>query len=481
MLKRVERTAAQRRLARGGQAVAARPEASVEAGASRLPQIEHIVILMMENHSYDNYLGMLAGRGDGLAVGPDGLPTASNNAADGTAVPLRHLAGTGQQAKVPTQSWNASHLQWNEGACDGFVASIEETVPGGDGRVAMGYWTEEDLPFYYSLARTFPLATRWFSSCLGPTFPNRRFMIAGTAHGLIDDLPFCMIDHPERGTLFDLLTAHGISWVNYHHLSPVKVRWRMLSHARGLGYLRLLGGVLAGFVPQLRLAVQSKVQATSDLFPLGFLRVTNHLRPVEEFWAAAWQGRLPSVSIVDPDFVASSEENPQDVQEGEAFAARVINAVMAGKGWPKTLLIWLYDEHGGYYDHVPPPPAVPPDDIPAQNPIRRYALLRMLGFTGFGKEIARADAGPASYDRLGFRVPAVIVSPYAKPGYVTDQVYDHTSILKLIEQKWNLPPLTHRDAAAVSPLDALDLTAPPAFLTPPVLAPPARTAQPADQ
>ena len=86
---------------------------------------------------------------------------------------------------------------------------------------------------------------------------------------------------------------------------------------------------------------------------------------MEDFWAAARSGTLPSVSIVDPDFKYGSEENPQDIAAGERFASQVINAVMAGPGWPRTLLIWLYDEHGGYYDHVPPPPAVAPDDVPA--------------------------------------------------------------------------------------------------------------------
>ncbi len=97
---------------------------------------------------------------------------------------------------------------------------------------------------------------------------------------------------------------------------------------------------------------------------------------------------------------------------------------------------------------MPPPGAPAPDDVPARGSLERFWLLRLLRGTGFGQEIARADAGPATYERLGFRVPAVIVSPYARPGYVTDQVYDHTSVLKLIERKWNLPPLTRRDAEA---------------------------------
>jgi phospholipase C len=205
MLDRFEAAAARRRVARRGVNMDARPQPAVEIGADCLPQIEHIVILMMENHSYDNYLGMLAGRGDGLPLDDRGMPSPVNKAGDGTVVRMRRFAGTRQKTGVPTQSWNATHIQWDEGTCEGFVRSIEQTVPGRDASVAMTYWEQQDLPFYYGLARTFPLATRWFSSCLGPTFPNRRFLIAGTAHGLIDDLPFAMADYPAKGTIFDLL------------------------------------------------------------------------------------------------------------------------------------------------------------------------------------------------------------------------------------------------------------------------------------
>ena len=121
---------------------------------------------------------------------------------------------------------------------------------------------------------------------------------------------------------------------------------------------------------------------------------------------------------------------------------------MAGPGWPKTVLIWVYDEHGGYYDHVPPPRAIPPDDIPP--------------------EITPADR-PGGYDRYGFRVPAVIVSPFARRNYVSHRVHDHTSFLKLVETKWNLPALTYRDANASNLLDSLDFRRPPAFLEPPLL------------
>jgi len=440
-----------------------------------LPQIAHIVILMMENHSYDNYLGMLRRGGAGLTVGADGLPTATNLAADGSVVRLRHFTSTEQVKGVPTQSWAASHIQYSQGTCQGFVRATEQTIPGGDPTAGMGFWTDADLPFYYGLASTFPLAKAWFSSCLGPTFPNRRFMIAGTANGLIDDVPFGMIDYPAAGTIFDLLNAHRISWANYHMIPPFKIAWRRISHAKGLNALRLLGGILAALIPALIPAIIAKVQVTADLFPLGLLGSVNHVRPIEAFWRAARLGRLPAVSIVDPDFRGCSEENPQDIQLGEAFAARVINAVMAGRGWPKTVLIWVYDEHGGYYDHVAPPSAKAPDDVPGTSSVDRFWPLRLFRNTALGKQVARADAGPRTYDRLGFRVPAVIVSPYARPDYVSDQVYDHTSILKLIESKWNLPPLTHRDAEAANPVEALDLENPPFFLIPPRLPDPARS------
>ena len=145
---------------------------------------------------------------------------------------------------------------------------------------------------------------------------------------------------------------------------------------------------------------------------------------------------------------------------------------MHGKGWPHTLLIWLYDEHGGYYDHVPPPAAVPPDDVEGRSVVGRRSPLESLlrpVFPRLAKTKESQTQGPGRYDRYGFRVPAVIVSAYARPDYVCSEVLDHTSVLKLVEEKWNLPPLTARDAAASTPLDALDLASPPFFLDPPPL------------
>jgi phospholipase C len=430
---------------------------------------------MMENHSYDNYFGMLGDRGDGFVLGADERPSETNCSTNGTSVPLRRFSGTRQISGVPTQSWNASHIQWNNGANDGFVRSIEEIRPELDATVAMRYWTEQDLGFYYDLARTFPLADRWFSSCLGPTFPNRRFLIAGTAHGLIDDLPFDMADYPEAGTIFDLLGAHDISWANYHNLRSWQINLKRIIRTSGVNVLRMIGALLSSIVPGFLRAVENKLQATADLFPLGTLRSINHLRTMRQFFADAEAGALPAVSIIDPDFGQWSEENPQDIATGEAFSAKVINAVMAGKGWPGTVLFWLYDEHGGYYDHVPPPATVEPDSVPGQNPMTRFWWLRLVlrMLPSYARRIEEADAGPSSYDQLGFRVPAVVVSPFAKSNHVSSTTYDHTSVLKFIEEKWNLPALTNRDKAATSPFDMLDLNAEPAFLRPPTLRAPA--------
>ena len=444
---------------------------------------------MMENHSYDNYLGMLRDRGEGFPLGADGKPDIFNGDSGGEPVRAHHLTSTVQrQQGMPSQSWHATHHQWAGGKCAGFVTSTQVVVPAAGGidaaecegpgaAVGMGYWSEDDLPFYYGLARTFPLADHWFSSCLGPTFPNRRFLIAGTAYGLIDDAPYDLLGYPPAGTIFDLLSRHGISWANYHAAAADQSKLRnYMHHKRRMTHRRLLSAGRS--FPAVTDGVEKDLKFTADVFPVGIGRYMQHIHSTDQFFTDADDGTLPSFSIVDPDFDVYSEENPQDIRRGESFAAEVINRVMHGKGWPGTLLIWVYDEHGGYYDHVAPPAAVPPDDIEGHSltgtPTRLQSVLRPF-FPSVIRNDENLAEGPHRYDRYGFRVPAVLVSPYARPQHVCSEVFDHTSVLKLVEQKWNLPPLTARDAAAVSPLSALDLTGPPAFLEPPSLPKPTLT------
>jgi phospholipase C len=277
----------------------------------------------------------------------------------------------------------------------------------------MGYWDSTDIPFYYGLAETFPVCDRFFCSVFAQTYPNRRFLIAGTAAGIVSTSNEALAaPPPPNGTIFERLNAHNISWRNYYNDLP-------------------------------SVAVIPSVASKNP----------NNLVKASQFFTDAAAGKLPAFSVVDPNFGHQSEEDPQDIRVGERYAGDIINAAMHGPAWAKTLLIWTFDEHGGYYDHVPPPRAIRPDGIPP--------------------DITSPPDIPGAYDRYGFRVPTVIVSPYAKRDYVSHVTHDITSILGLVETKWNLPALTYRDANADNLLDSLDLQGDPAFMDPPALPEPA--------
>jgi len=188
------------------------PNPHLPEGTDTLPAIEHVIVLMMENHSFDNYLGML-GRGDGFRL-RHGVPKASNDDDAGNPVAAFHMPSTCQLDGHPGQNWNASHLSYDRGRNDGFVRA--------SGPVAMGYWTGDDLPFYYALARTFPLCDRWFGSCLAQTYPNRRFLLAGTAAGIVSTtIEALTAPAPPNGNIMERLDAHGsYPSVNAHVLTP---------------------------------------------------------------------------------------------------------------------------------------------------------------------------------------------------------------------------------------------------------------------
>jgi phospholipase C len=385
-----------------------RPDLSRPEGSDLLPPIEHIVVVMQENHSYDSYFGMLP-RGDGFTRDAHGHPAASNPDASGNQVRAFHMASTCQSHSV-SQNWNAMHVQWNNGAMDGFVRSPS-------GPAAMGYWDGTDLPFYYGLASTFPVCDRWFASTFGQTYPNRRFLLCGSALGSISTIGETDLPQPPNGTIFESLNRNQISWRQYYTTVPS----------------------IALFIPTF--------QANLD-----------KLARVDRFFADVAGGHLPSLCLVESSTTTQTEEDPQDISLGEAFVARVVNAVIQSPTWATTVLVLCYDEHGGYYDHVPPPRAVPPDDV--------APILRP--HPGEHTDGLPANV-PGDYARYGFRVPAVVVSPYARKDYVSHVVHDHTSILSLIEHKWNLPALSDRDGAADNLLDTLDLSGSPPHGTPPTL------------
>ena len=381
-----------------------RPDPTRPEGIDLMPGVEHIVIYMQENHSYDSYFGML-GRGDGFTRGPDGRPTNSNPGTGGSPVVVRHATSTCAGAGT-SQNWNDTHDQINGGAMDGFARLSPD---------ALQYWDAGDLPFYHSLANTFVVCDRWFTSCPGQTYANRRYLQAATSVGLVETDLDRVAQTPDapNGTIWDRLNAHGISWTDYAYDLP-----------------------------------------DIALFPRVLLTNTTRVSSTHQFLLDCASGRLPAVSIVSPGYENFTEEPPADINRGEAFSARLVNAVMSGPKWGSTVMFFMYDEHGGFYDHVTPPAAVPPDSI--------------------GPQI-NTDLGdrPGAFDRYGVRVPAIVISPFAKRDHVSHVVHDHTSVLRFIETKYNLGALTYRDANASDLLDTLDFEAK-AFLEPPVLALPAR-------
>lgn len=380
-----------------------RPDPSKPIGADLIPQIDHIVIYMQENRSYDHYFGM-SGIGDGLTIGPGGTPTNANPDLNGDPYVVTRATQFCDTARCTSQSWNASHLSYDDGAMDGFIRAAGGAVG------SMTYWMPEDLPFYDSLARTFPICDRWFASVLAQTFPNRRFLQAATSMGIVSTDVNEVLATPDapNGIIWDRLNDAGITWKDY--------------------------------------AVDL---ADILLFPNFYQANSSHVFSIDDFLTDCANGTLPQVSIVSPGNAAYSEERPNDIQLGEAYSATVVDALLQSPQWPSSALFFTYDEHGGYYDHVPPPAAPVPDSIPPR--------------------ITAPPDQPGAFDRYGMRVPGFVISPFARADYVSHVVHDHTSILKFIETKWNLEAMTFRDANADDLLDCFDFDGAP-FADPPVLA-----------
>ncbi len=347
--------------------------------------VRHIIVIMQENHSFDTYLGRLNQPGFyGQEV--DGItPEMANPDAEGTPVHPEHAPSL--CLSDPAHSWNAMHDLWNQGRNDGFARI--------NGRKALHYYDEQDLPFYYALANQFAVGDRYFASAMTQTFPNRFYLMAATSFGHVANvLPASHDDYHQR-TIFDAMTAHGVSWKYY---------------TDGLGYMMLFGPTYT---------------ANPD-----------KLAKVDQFASDLSTGNLPSVVFLDSDWESSEDEHPsQNVQIGQAWVAARVRELMTSPYWKDSVLFLTYDEGGGFFDHVPPPAACAPD-----------AIAPML----------KPEHRPGDFARYGFRVPFMAVSPYVKHHYVSHRVYDHTSILRFIETRFNLPALTARDANADPLLDLFD-------------------------
>ena len=326
---------------------------------------------MMENRSFDHFLGWLPSA-DGKQAGLTYIDR------DGTAHATYPLAPDYQGCghPDPDHSYAGGRAQYNDGACDGFLRAGSSDV------YAIGYYTRRDLPFLGEAALRWTTCDRYFSSFMGPTFPNRIYQHAAVTDRIVNSFTVSTLP-----TIWDRLAERGLRGTYYYRNLPLLALWG------------------------------SKYNSLS--------------RPYEQFLADCKRGRLPHVAFVDPLFTGKAEgtaadDHPHaDIRAGEYFLYRTYKAVTSSPAWPRTVLVINYDEWGGFFDHVSPPPAPDVD---------------------------------AAFELRGFRVPCLLISPFARRGYVAHGVYDHTSILKMIEWRWNLAPLSIRDANAKNLAAALDFS-----------------------
>lgn len=384
----------------------------------QLQNIDHIVVLMLENRSFDCLLGKLYPKSDTF----EGLAGDEQNpGADGTAVPVWNSPGTDEATMSvpdpdPGELWTDINTQLFGASnppglvptpvMSGFVKNYLEqstTNPSGnyDPKSVMHYFTPDQVPVLSTLAKQFAVCDHWFASAPCQTWPNRWFVHAATADGHQNNDP---PHFPNAPTIFNLLEYAGNeSWKIYFH----------------------------------------DLAQAHTLLQLFLLR--SHFHSYRQFQADCLSGQLPAYSFIEPQYYADlvSPENdqhpPSVVTLGEQLIADVYNCIRSSSVWPKTLLIITYDEHGGCHDHVPPPPAAPPTP-PASGQV-------------FG------------FDRYGVRVPTIVVSPYIPPGTIFGKLsavpFDHTSIIATVRKRFSLgAPLTARDAKAPDLDDILTLPDP---------------------
>jgi phospholipase C len=332
--------------------------------------IEHIIVVMMENRSFDHFLGWLPGS-KGVQAG------LSYTDSNGESHPTYRLTTfVGCSHPDPDHSYAGGRSEYDDGKMDGWLRTTTNDV------FCIGYYAEQDLPFFSGLARNFTTLDNYFPSILSSTFPNRIFQHAAQTDRLSNTL-----DLSTLPTIWDNLAAAGVSNKYYYANVPFLALW-------GAKYI----GISAVYA---------------------------------QFLADAASGNLPAVSFLDPRFTIlddgeGNDDHPHaDVRAGEAFLGQVYEAVSNGPSWKSTVMIVNRDEWGGFYDTVVPPRVIAPNNVDPD-------LVD-------GKAL------------LGCRVPVVVVSPFTRGNTATPRIdsnlYDHTSVLKLIEWRYNLPPLTARDTS----------------------------------
>ena len=462
-----------------------------------LQSINHIIFLAQENRSFDHYFGALrqywAQNGipdqqyDGLpqfnpAGDPNAGPAPTNPGCDpafpfmppdmnpfcqidpaSPAVPSFHLQST--CVENPSPSWGEAHRSWNvhdptsaTPMLDGFVDTgandarqhtnnLGVLAPYFDtnGIRNMGYYDGSDLNYYYRLASDFSTSDRYFAPVMTRTPPNREYLIAATSHGYVY----------QRGTNPPLDTALIPSTTIFEELQNAGISWRIYIDPQGTpcADTDIACLVSRSYIHDFVFGNQIKNN------PSAF---TQNIAPISQFYTDAVNGTLPQVAQIEPASDAGLDEHPEvndpapgqpaccSMQAGANFVSTLINAVMCGQNsppsgtctpgpsWADSVFILMFDEPGGFYDHVPPQPTVNPDGI---LPVDLFSNDPCFG--------AETPGTICDFAFTGYRVPMVMISPFAKKNFVSHQVRDHTAILKLIETRFNVPALTKRDAAQV--------------------------------
>jgi phospholipase C len=413
---------------------------STPASCSKLTDIEHVVILIQENRSFDHYFGSYRGvRGfaDQSMAFQQPYPANTSSPPVGTLLPF-HLDTTTTNAACThdiTHDWVPQHQSWNNGAMDGFVTS-RVAINANDAVLSMGYYTRADLPYYYAVADAFTICDNYHCSVIGPTHPNRLYTMAasldpdgkngGPVLQTVIANRAALQGRLTYTTMPEQLQARGVSWKIYS--SPDE------SIAGGI----VSDDVLSFFKNYQDPSSALHQNAYGPQFPVDFL-------------TDLVAGNLPQVSWLLGS-VFTSDHPPSPSLFGENVLSLIVNALIANPAvWAKTVLFVTYDENGGFFDHVPPvtaPPGTPGEYITA--PAVPDPTV----------EGSPAITGPIG---LGFRVPMLVISPFSRGGFVSSDLFDHTSVLRFLETRFGaeVPNLSAWRRATVGDLtSALNLKSP---------------------
>ncbi|HXZ61641.1 MAG TPA: alkaline phosphatase family protein [Acidimicrobiales bacterium] len=419
-------------LAAGGAAVLAAAARGESAGAavaqaaartkpagSDLGAIEHVVFLMQENRSFDHYYGTLHGVRGFDDHPPGGLGAFAQRwpgGRDATLLPfhLDSTSGVGECTQDLDHSWRGEHLYRGSGTNDAFVATLTSAEFEGpsQGIFTMGYYRRSDLPFYYALADTFTICDNYHCSVLGPTHPNRLMSISGTLD------PSGSAGGPVLVTNEDSDAIYSISWDTMPEvLEDAGISWKVYTPTGTIytpAFFERYGLVATDAVlPWFRQYSNPK----SALYQKAFVP-----QYPADFVADVTSGQLPAVSWIIPP-VGYDEHPSSPPALGEWLTSQVLAALVSNPDvWSKTVLFHMYDENDGFFDHVPPPTA------PAGTP-GEYLSQSTLSADAMGIR------GPIG---MGFRVPMLVLSPFSRGGHVASEVFDHTSQLRFLEERFGV-------------------------------------------